>query len=112
MTKMLKVKVRKSDVELLNQFYATVFQDKYVQDKIVEAMSIVENADKQASYMLSIGSGDITSFQETGDTNMAASDCAYVVNKVMNLINDSFEDEASYFVNSNAIANDHEIYFE
>jgi hypothetical protein len=100
---MLKVKVRKSDVELLNQFYAHVFQDKYVQDKIVEAMSIVENADKQASYMLNIGSGDITDWQQSGDANNAASDCAYVVNKVMNLIT---EEDAEYFVNSNAIAND------
>ena len=103
MSKMVKVKVRKSDVELLNQFYATVFQDKYVQDKIIEAMSIIENSDKQASYMLSICSGDITDFQNSGDTNMAASDCAYVVNKVMNLINDTFEDKAEYFVNSNVL---------
>ena len=100
---MIKVKVRESDVELLNQFYATVFQDKYVQDKIIEAMSIIENADKQASYMLSIGSGDITDWQNSGETNMAASDCAYVVNKVMNLINDNIEDEAEYFVNANVL---------
>jgi glycerol dehydrogenase-like iron-containing ADH family enzyme len=103
---MLKVKVRKSDVELLNQFYAHVFQDKYVQDKIVEAMSIIETADKQASYMLGVGSGDITDWQKTDSVNTAASDCAYVVNTVMNLINDNFEEQAEYFVNSNAIAND------
>lgn len=97
---MMKVKVRDSDKVLIMSALDNILSDETVQQKIVEAMKIVET-DRQATYMLQAGSGDVEYALESGDPDYIKSELSWTLLEMLDI---AYDRKDSYFYTETKVA--------